>query len=83
MIVSDQRAITVDDSDDGNALGATTIINEGTIQGGNEEAISITGSFADTITNKGTIIGGSSPTAAMYLQRLYRFDHGQNRPRRW
>ncbi|MEH2513014.1 Ca2+-binding RTX toxin-like protein [Nitrobacteraceae bacterium AZCC 1564] len=58
LIVSDQRAITVDNSDDGNAFGATTIVNEGTIQGGNGEAISITGTFGDTITNKGTIIGG-------------------------
>lgn len=57
VIVSDQRAITVDDSNDGSAFAATTITNEGTIQGGNGEAISITGTFADTITNKGVIDG--------------------------
>jgi VCBS repeat-containing protein len=57
LIVSDQRAITVDDSNNGSAFAAITITNEGTIQGGNGEAISITGTFADTITNKGTITG--------------------------
>jgi autotransporter passenger strand-loop-strand repeat protein len=56
-IISDQRAITVDDSNDGSAFAATTIINDGTIQGGNGEAISITGGFADTLTNTGTITG--------------------------
>jgi Ca2+-binding RTX toxin-like protein len=57
LIVSDQRAITVDDSNDGSAFSAITITNEGTIQGNNGEAISITGTFADTIVNKGTITG--------------------------
>ncbi|MDB5518411.1 MAG: Hemolysin-type calcium-binding region, partial [Tardiphaga sp.] len=57
LIVSDQRAITVDDSNNGSAFAAITITNEGTIQGGNGEAISIAGTFADTITNKGTITG--------------------------
>ncbi len=58
LIQSNQRAITVDDSNGGNAFGATTIYNEGTINGGNGEAISITDTFADTVTNKGTINGG-------------------------
>lgn len=57
VIYSVQRAITVDDSNGGNAYGPTTIYNEGTIQGGNGEAISITDTFGDTITNKGVIIG--------------------------
>ena len=57
MIVSDQRAITVDDSNDGNAFGATTITNEGTIWGKNGEAISLNSTFADTITNSGVITG--------------------------
>ena len=57
VIYSVQRAITVDDSNDGNAYAPTTIYNEGTIQGDNGEAISITSAFANTITNKGTIIG--------------------------
>jgi VCBS repeat-containing protein len=57
LIVSDQRAITVDDSNNGSAFAAITITNEGTIQGNNGEAISIAGTFADTITNKGTITG--------------------------
>ena len=57
LIYSVQRAITVDDSNGGNAYGATTIYNEGTITGADGEAISITDTFADTVTNKGTING--------------------------
>ncbi|MDO9299065.1 hypothetical protein [Bradyrhizobium sp.] len=57
LIVSDQRAITIDDSNGGSAFGATTITNEGTIQGGNGEAISIAGTFADTVTNSGIVTG--------------------------
>ncbi len=56
-IDSAQRAITVDDSNLGNAFAATSIYNEGLIDGEDGEAISITDTFADTITNKGTIIG--------------------------
>jgi autotransporter-associated beta strand protein len=56
-LTSGERAITVDDSNHGNAFAATTIYNEGLIHGGNGEAISITDIFADTITNKGTIEG--------------------------
>ncbi|OAF04262.1 hypothetical protein AYJ54_24445 [Bradyrhizobium centrolobii] len=57
LIVSDQRAITVDDSNDGSAFGAMTIINDGTIRGDNGEAISITGTYGDTIANTGSIFG--------------------------
>ncbi len=57
LIVSDQRAITVDDSNDGSAFGATTIVNDGIIRGNDGEAISIVGAFADTITNTGAIFG--------------------------
>jgi autotransporter-associated beta strand protein len=60
VIQSVQRAITVDNSNDGDAFGATTIYNEGSIIGGDGEAISITDTFADTITNKGTITGSVS-----------------------
>ena len=60
LIQSVQRAITVDDSNDGNAPGATTIYNEGSIIGGNGEAISITDTFTDIVTNKGTITGSVS-----------------------
>lgn len=56
-IHSVERAITVDDSNLGGAFAATSIYNEGTIQGDNGEAIAITDSLADTITNKGSIIG--------------------------
>lgn len=57
LIVSDQRAITVDDSNDGSAFGVMTIINDGTIRGNNGEAISIVGTFGDTVTNTGSIFG--------------------------
>jgi autotransporter-associated beta strand protein len=57
VIHSDERAITVDNSDLDNAFGPTTIVNEGTIQGDDGEAVSITDIFADTITNKGSFIG--------------------------
>ncbi|HSS86120.1 MAG TPA: autotransporter-associated beta strand repeat-containing protein, partial [Reyranella sp.] len=56
-IDSSERAITVDDSNLGNAFGPTTIDNDGVIHGGTAGAISITDTFADTITNKGTIDG--------------------------
>ncbi|UQD71040.1 hypothetical protein JEY40_35145 [Bradyrhizobium japonicum] len=57
LIISDQRAITVDDSNDGSAFGVMTIINDGTIRGNNGEAISIVGTFGDTVTNTGAIFG--------------------------
>ena len=60
MIYSVQRAIQVDDSTEGNAPTATTIINEGTIQGLDGGAIIIIGEQADTLTNKGTILGDIS-----------------------
>lgn len=56
-IESVERAITVDDSNLGNAFAPTTIHNEGTIRGGNGEAISITDAYADILTNKGVIDG--------------------------
>jgi hypothetical protein len=56
-IRSDQRAITVDDSNLGNAFAATTINNHGTIRGDNGEAIKITSTFANTLLNDGTILG--------------------------
>lgn len=57
LIVSDQRAITVDDSNDGSAFAAMTIVNDGTIRGNIGEAISIVGTFGDTVTNTGAIFG--------------------------
>ncbi|QOZ65454.1 beta strand repeat-containing protein [Bradyrhizobium arachidis] len=56
-ISSVERAITVDDSNLGNAFAPTTVENWGLIHGGNGEAISITDTFADIITNHGTIDG--------------------------
>jgi Hint domain len=63
VIQSVQRAITVDNSNDGNAYAATIIYNEGDIRGvdsaadNNLGAISITDDLGDTLTNKGTIEG--------------------------
>lgn len=58
VIYSVQRAIQVDDSSEGAALGATRINNNGRIESADGRAINIVGSFADTLTNKGDIIGG-------------------------
>jgi hypothetical protein len=55
-IFSVERGIQVDDSAEGSALAATTIVNAGIIQASGE-AIKIVGDWADTLTNKGTIIG--------------------------
>jgi hypothetical protein len=71
VIHSDERAITVDNSDLGNAFGPTTIYNEGTIQGDNGEAIAITDLFADTITNKGAIIGSVATGDGNDIFNLY------------
>ncbi len=63
VIQSVQRAITVDNSNDGDAYAATIIYNEGDIRGvdsaadNNLGAISITDDLGDTLTNKGTIEG--------------------------
>ncbi|HEY4273921.1 MAG TPA: hypothetical protein VGM68_00425, partial [Rhizomicrobium sp.] len=60
LIVSGERAITVDDSNKGNAFGAVTIDNAGTITGQNGQAISITSNFDNTLTNRATgVINGS------------------------
>jgi autotransporter-associated beta strand protein len=60
LIVSDQRAITVDNSNDGPAFGATSIDNYGTITGKNGEAIAINSTFNNTLTNRATgVINGS------------------------
>lgn len=57
VIYSVQRAIQVDDSSEGAALGATQIVNDGRIESADGRAINIVGSFADVLTNRGTIIG--------------------------
>ncbi|MBP0617432.1 autotransporter outer membrane beta-barrel domain-containing protein [Jiella mangrovi] len=57
VITGTGRAITVNDSDLGDAVGATTITNAGSIVGGTDGAIKITGPYADTLTNSGTISG--------------------------
>ncbi|MCA1998841.1 MAG: 5'-nucleotidase C-terminal domain-containing protein, partial [Hyphomicrobiales bacterium] len=57
VIRSTERAITVDDSDLGEAFGAITITNFGLIEGGNGEAIAVAGGRADLLVNHGTIAG--------------------------
>jgi Ca2+-binding RTX toxin-like protein len=67
VIHSVQRAITVDDSNLGNAFAATSITNHGTITGDNGQAIVIRSAFDDTVVNDGTINGSiaiASTTAA-------------------
>lgn len=62
-LYSVQRAITVDNSADGDAFASTNILNQGDIHGTDSAAdngigaISITGTFANTVTNQGTIEG--------------------------
>ncbi|MFK4511416.1 hypothetical protein LPJ38_05850 [Bradyrhizobium daqingense] len=75
-IESVERAITVDDSNLGNAFAPTMIHNEGTIRGGNGEAISITDTYADTLTNKGIIdgsvaLGGGEDTVNDYTGAIF------------
>ncbi|HEV2651962.1 MAG TPA: PEPxxWA-CTERM sorting domain-containing protein [Rhizomicrobium sp.] len=70
-IESVQRAITVDDSNKGNAFGSTTIYNEGTIKGDDGEAINITSTFDNTLTNKGTIVGSTVMGAGHDTINLY------------
>ncbi|MDP9900241.1 autotransporter outer membrane beta-barrel domain-containing protein [Variovorax ginsengisoli] len=64
LIYSVQRAITVDDSNEGNAFGAVSIMNAGTITGGNGDAIYITSAYDNTIDNSGTINGNITITSA-------------------
>jgi hypothetical protein len=54
--------ILVDDSNNGNAIAATTVDNSGLIQGKTGFGIKIVGTFADTITNQagGTIRGAGT-----------------------
>lgn len=75
LIYSDQRAITVDDSNLGNAFAAMEIYNEGVITGANGEAIHMTSSFANMLTNKGEIngsivMGGGDDTVKFYTDAL-------------
>jgi hypothetical protein len=57
-IFSVQRGIQVDDSTEGPAPAALTVVNSGIIQASNDwEAIKIVGVQNDKLTNSGTIIG--------------------------
>jgi Ca2+-binding RTX toxin-like protein len=71
VIQSFERAITVDDSNLGNAFAPTIIYNEGKIEGDDGQAISITDTFADTITNKGMIIGSVATGGGDDIINLY------------
>jgi hypothetical protein len=60
LIQSDQRAITVDNSEDGPAYGAFTLDNAGTITGKDGEAIVVNSNTANTLFNRsGGVINGS------------------------
>lgn len=64
VIFGAAHGIMVDDGADGSAYGATTITNDGTIQGGTGAAITLVGPYNDTVTTSGSIIGGgASPVA--------------------
>ncbi len=64
-IIGAGLGILVDDSSRGNAPFLTTIVNDGTIEGTDLEAIKLVSTFADTITNNGTITGGNG-TAILF-----------------
>src|SRR5262249_1267893 len=71
IITSFERAITVDDSNLGNAFASTTIDNSGLIHGGNGEAIALTDTFADTIINKGVVEGSVATGGGDDIFNLY------------
>jgi outer membrane autotransporter protein len=59
-IISGQaNGILIDDSAEGDASHATTIVNNGTIRGVTGFAIKLIGQQADTVTNAGLIQGGN------------------------
>jgi uncharacterized protein with beta-barrel porin domain len=78
LIVSDQRAITVDDSNKGNAFGAISIDNYGTITGSDSASggiggISITSNVSNILTNRatgvingGVLMGSGNDTVNLY-----------------
>ena len=60
------NGILADDSNDGNAVAATTISNSGLIQGKTGFAIKMIGTFANSITNEpGGVIQGAGTDAAI------------------
>lgn len=68
LISGADYGITVDDSNGGDAFGATTITNYGTIQGLDGYAIKLVdtaGNWTNIITNYGTISGTSATTVLM------------------
>src|SRR5262249_3120039 len=54
------NGILIDDSNGGNAVAATTVINYGQIQGRSGFGIKIVGNYADSITNHGVILGAGT-----------------------
>lgn len=68
LISGADYGITVDDSNGGDAFGATSVTNYGTIRGLNGYAIKLVnsaGSFGNTIVNYGTISGTAATTVLM------------------
>lgn len=54
-IYGETNGILIDDGDRGGAYAATTILNDGLIQGDNGSGIRLIGNFDDTLVNRGTI----------------------------
>jgi outer membrane autotransporter protein len=63
LISGANNGILIDDSSAGNALGATTLTNAGTIQGLSGFGIRFIGTHADSITNSGIITATGSNAA--------------------
>lgn len=57
--------VNLDTNPGGAAVGATTIVNAGTIRGDSAEGIQFVGNFADSIATSGTIIGGGGKAIDM------------------
>lgn len=77
LVISDERAITVDDSNLGNAFGAMTIDNAGTITGSNGQAIKITSILANSLINRATgvingsvVMGAGADTVTLYAGQV-------------
>ncbi|WP_311968371.1 autotransporter domain-containing protein [Pseudomonas baltica] len=59
LVSGANNGILVDDGSNGAGVGATTIINQGTIQGLNGFGINLVGEYKDTVTNSGLISGSN------------------------
>jgi uncharacterized protein with beta-barrel porin domain len=65
LISGGKTGILVDDGSGGSAYGATTIVNDGTIEGLGGPAIVLVGDYADSVTNSGSIVGAGGVAIQM------------------